>query len=101
MGATTFGTKSSGKTAKEAFAEAVQEARYMHGHGGYSGTIAEKRSFTMITPPSNVGKTEKDLIKYAWELIDKGDPRVDDKWGPAGCIALPDGKWFFFGWASE
>lgn len=45
MGATTFFTYATGKTAKEAFASAQAEARYDHGHSGYTGTIAEKPSF--------------------------------------------------------
>jgi len=27
-------------------------------------------------------------------------PRIDSKWGPAGCIALGDNTYLFFGWAS-
>jgi hypothetical protein len=33
--------------------------------------------------------------------IDEGDARIDDKWGPAGCVPLADGRFYFFGWASE
>lgn len=33
-------------------------------------------------------------------LIGNRDPRIDDKWGPAGCIKLTNGKYYFFGWAS-
>ena len=43
MGACEFGTTSEGATAKEAFKRAVEDAQYEHGHGGYSGTIAEGR----------------------------------------------------------
>ena len=47
-----------------------------------------------------------DPSQYANLLIDEGDERVDDKWGPAGCIELPrvgDGEktFLFFGWASS
>ena len=42
MGASTFLTRATGKTAREAFASATSDARYEHGHGGYTGTIAEK-----------------------------------------------------------
>lgn len=42
MGATTFSTFANGKTVEEAFSNAVGEAYYWHGHGGYTGTIAEK-----------------------------------------------------------
>lgn len=82
MGANTFLTEARGSTAQEAFDSAVAAAQYDHGHSGYTGTIAEKSSFKVVT----------------------GDPdpdRFDDKWGPAGCIALGDDLFVFFGWASS
>lgn len=98
MGATTFTNVASGATAQEAFRATVDTAAWEHGHGGYSGTIAEKSSFTMIA----TGLTIDDAFALANRLIDDADERIDDKWGPAGCIALADGKRFlFFGWASE
>lgn len=100
MGATTFMVKEHGKSAKEAFERAQRQARYEYGHGGYTGTIAEKDSFTEITTPK-----EKDPVEFAYNLIDKDDPRISDKWGPAGCIDLGkdgNGRMFlFFGWASQ
>ena len=152
MGATTFIIESSGKTAREAFNSAVEDAQWESGHGGYTGTIAEKagRGFTMITPnPVKLQEHFKNELKNAKEelkkrkanggcwiehlerrvklltsqarrkrfepmeianaLIDMGDRRIDDKWGPAGCIDLTPkltGKrkpkrFLFFGWASE
>ena len=96
MGAQEFGVKAEGKTAKAAFSAAVKDARYYHGHGGYTGTIAEKDSFVEIKVPEAV-----DPIEYAWSLIEKEDSRVDDKWGPAGGVKIAEGKWYFFGWASS
>jgi hypothetical protein len=96
MGATTFQDVGEGRTAKEAFNRLVEDARYENGAGGYTGTIAEKHSFVTIVCPEG-----KDPFAYADQLIDDGDRRVDDKWGPAGCIRLGDGKYLFFGWASE
>ena len=96
MGATTFKTISTGKTAREAFTTATQNARWNCGNSGYTGTIAEKSSFVMINVPA--GKTASD---YAEDLMDDGDPRIDDKYGPAGCIALGEDRFMFFGWASE
>jgi hypothetical protein len=96
MGACTFGTTAKGKTAEEAFTTARKEAQYESGHGGYTGTIAEKTNFTMIECPAGM-----DPYEFAHGLIDKGDRRVDDKWGPAGCIKIKDGEFYFFGWASE
>ena len=40
MGANEFTTKANGKTAKDAFRIAVEDAKYNYGHAGYTGTIA-------------------------------------------------------------
>ncbi|MCJ8332420.1 MAG: hypothetical protein HRT89_21215 [Lentisphaeria bacterium] len=95
MGAETFMTQANGKSAQDAFNAAVEDANYEHGHGGYTGTIAEKCNFTTI--PS----TEENSYDYAEKLIDEGDERIDDKWGPAGCIELGSDRYLFFGWASS
>lgn len=96
MGASTFYARAQGKSAKEAFKSAVDEARHERGHGGYTGSIAEKRSFIMITLPAGEKPYE-----YANKLIDKGDSRIDDKSDPAGCFDLGNGEYAFFGWASS
>ena len=96
MGAEVFYTEAKGATAQEAFKHAVDAALWDYGHAGYSGTIAEKDSFVEIALPEG-----KDAEQYAYELIDVGDERIDDKWGPAGCIHLGGDRWAFFGWASS
>ncbi len=48
MGATQFITESYGASAEAAFNDAVGNALHWHGHGGYTGTIAEKNSFVMV-----------------------------------------------------
>lgn len=93
MGATTFMTRAKGNSAKEAFDAAVAKAKYQFGHGGYTGTIAEKRSYTEFTVPKGA-----DPEKHAITLLD--DPRVEDKWGDAGCIKCGPKEYLFFGWAS-
>lgn len=116
MGSTTFYIYNYGKNAKEAFLRSVESARYEYGHGGYTGTIAEKNEYKIIPPSEHKGKNKE---RYAEKLIDKCDYRVDDKWGPAGAIRVTgkdeqmwkkrfgiQGKkgmqiWLFFGWASE
>jgi hypothetical protein len=100
-GGNTFFTVSSGSTARDAFENARSMAlgEYESEYGeyeGYSGTIAEKNNFVMIDLPKG-----EDAYKYAEKLIDDGDRRIDDKWGPAGCIKLSAGKFLFFGWASS
>ena len=101
MGATTFFNTGFGNSAKEVFDVLVSNARYDYGHGGYTGTIAEKSSFTMISLPKGTNP-----MYFAESLIDARDIRVDDKWGPAGCIECPsvdknNKTYLFFGWASE
>ena len=95
MGANTFETTARGKTVDIAFSNAKEDAYYEYGHRGYTGTIAEKDSFTVIPLPEG-----REAGEYSDELIDNGDPRIDDKWGPAGAIQIADDTWLFFGWAS-
>jgi len=97
MGATTFETIVTGRTAREAFAAARAEARHLQGAGGYTGTLAEKRDFVMVT---QARMNLRDAQSLAGRLIDQEDERIDDKWGPAGCIRLEDERFLFFGWAS-
>jgi hypothetical protein len=124
MGATTFSNFGKGTDAKEVFRELTERARWAHGHGGYTGTIAEKRSFTVITDKpeavlarlsaqehSHARRVLADAIAggskaniaraLADALLDLGDTRVDDKWGPAGALQVDAEGWLFFGWAAE
>lgn len=102
MGADTFEERVVGfPTAQQAFNSVVKEARYLYGHGGYTGTIAEKDSFIMIDVP--VGE---DPIKYADSLMEGGVAhKCHDKWGPACCVTFVTEKgemgFYFFGWASS
>jgi hypothetical protein len=91
-----------GKSARAAFNAAVEQAAYEHGHAGYTGTIAEKDNFIEIPLPKTGRKDpERRAEALANKLIEKNDPRIDDKWGPAGCIKIGPGKYLFFGWASS
>lgn len=103
MGANQFRNRVSATTSPAAFEKAVTAARYEHGHGGYTGTIAEKSSFKMVTPDE--GESPAECLE---RLTDDPDHWSDDKWGPAACICMgpnekkPGERWFvFFGWASS
>ena len=96
MGAESFSHQARGANATEAFNAARAEAAYNHGHAGYTGTVTEKIDFVMIPLPE--GRTAHE---YANELINTGDDRIDDKWGPAGCIQVSEDLFLFFGWASS
>jgi hypothetical protein len=54
MGAEAFDTTAYGKTQREAFEAAKEHARYEHGHGGYTGTIAEKGDYAHVVLPKGV-----------------------------------------------
>jgi hypothetical protein len=103
MGAADFITKAVGKTAKEAFNNARNDALYEYGHGGYTGTIAEKHSFDMVGSANGLHAA----FGLAQDLLDADDPRIEDKWGPAGCIRVDGAEeygkrvYVFFGWASS
>lgn len=96
MGADQFSCTAKSKTATQAFNAAVNKAQYDHGHSGYTGTIAEKSEFVMIVP--NEGESPEDCAE---RLTEERDKRIDDKWGPAGCIDCGNEKYLFFGWASS
>lgn len=96
MGGEQFYTTSKGKTAKAAFEKAVKKAEYDYGHAGYTGTIAEKSEFVEIDLPEG-----DDPREFAEHLVGSSDERINDKWGPAGCIKIKDGEFLFFGWASS
>lgn len=54
MGGIAFETLSFGKTADAAFRDAVDEARYLHGHSGETGTLAEKPGYELVELPPRV-----------------------------------------------
>lgn len=85
-------------SAKEAFDRLVADSQYESGHS-YSGEIGMKHDFVHIATVD----TLEDADALANKLIGEGDPRIDDKWGPAGCITIRSGdcQFLFFGWASS
>jgi hypothetical protein len=104
MGAEVFENYSQGKNPEEAFKNAVNEAHYWHGHGGYTGTIAEKGDYSVFECPTGVTATQ--LMDWAYQcscvdskklndvpekhrqLVTNIVDVFDDKWGPAVCIPL-------------
>ncbi len=99
MGAEQFWQRARGKTPNEAFQAAREQAAYDHGHAGYTGTIAEKHEFVVI--PFTEIPEDMTPSQYAGKLMEDSDERVDNKWGPAGCIQVGPEEWLFFGWASS
>lgn len=109
MGAESFISYAKGKTAKEAFHAACEQAAWEDGHGGYTGTIAEKSSFVLIpTPKLGEDFTVEKYVEHVMWGHGESDPtacaireKVADKWGPAGCFDCGDGRYIFFGYASS
>lgn len=95
MGARWFEVMAEGTTAQEAFQKAVEDARTLHGYGGYTGSIACKITFAMAESPIRWESVES--AEWREEMMDK----FPDKWGPAGCLKMPDvpDTWLFFGWS--
>lgn len=56
------------KPVGEAFSEVVEQAAWEHGHGGYSGTIAEKFSDGYILVDMPAGVTAYDFMAALHEL---------------------------------
>jgi hypothetical protein len=80
-----------------AFFAAVEEARYEYGHGGYTGTIAEKADVVLRSP-----KTFTLAEARAFARIDIED---NEKYEPAFAVRVKDDKygegWYVYGYAAE
>ena len=111
MGAAEFMTSAYAKPSEKietVFRHTVESAQFEHGHGGYTGTIAEKSGDGFHTITFKKGTRRSTKIKHARKLL-RDDDRRFGKWGPCGCIDLGlrkrDGhwmrEWLFFGIASE
>lgn len=104
MGGATFESQGQGATVQEAFRAAREQALYDFGHAGYTGTLAEKDDWVVIPVPLGTPDLSR-AMEEANALIAADDPRINDKWGPAGAIEYDDPKdgkgWLFFGWASS
>ena len=111
MGAENFSTTGTGTSVTEAFRDAQDSAFWEHGHGGYTGTIAEKPGCRLFELPvgQSIEAIERalsdawnpDAERPAW-LTDELYETYNDKWGPAVAFQDPtDPKtWHFMGWAS-
>jgi hypothetical protein len=73
-----------GHDAQRAFKQAVDDARHERGHGGYSGSIAEKGSFKL--------RSSKPMsMSEAQHFVDQ-DIEDNDKWGPAFAVPISETK---------
>ena len=120
MGADQFTAVGYGESANDAFRSEVDNAEWHHGHGGYTGTIAEKHSFPIVKLPEGItadawvdtindstlfagGDTEEKRRARVAAHLGQHDSdelyaeavrlegQVLDKHGPAGAIRLDNG----------
>lgn len=90
-------------TMEDAFISLRQEAQYDYGHAGYTGTIAEKRSYTPLDtywkgkelPSAEEARTLANLLTH-----EDNHHIPNDKWGPAAVLTTKTG-FLFFGYASS
>jgi hypothetical protein len=111
MGAQSFYNKSKGVSARDCFQDQMQLAKHEHGHGGYTGTIAEKSSYTNSRKPKEFdAENWIKLLEYFDEeenkenehyyALKKDSEVYHNKWGDALCISTHDG-YIFCGYASS
>jgi hypothetical protein len=95
-GGSDFYTFGRGSDPKAIFRELVEDARHESGHGGYTGTIAEKDGFKVVSKP---------LLKDEARKFANREAGKNDKWGPAWAIPVSEGGkvigYMFFGMASS
>jgi hypothetical protein len=72
MGAEQFRTTAKGATASEAFGLARDQAAWEYGHGGYTGTIAEKSDFVEYQLPK--GLTVEEFERLLGDIGDLNKP---------------------------
>lgn len=84
MGAERFDQFQKGTDAKKAFSDAVDRAAWEYGHGGYTGTIAEKPGFEMRRKDP---LTLSEAYVFADEDMDK-NWYEHDKWGDAWAVPV-------------
>ena len=102
MGADQYMNAGKGKTADIAFKRVTENARHNHGHGGYSGTIAEKYSMVEFPRPKGMkAKTVVDAVQAISRIgfDDDGNPKTDavqakyPKLPIAAMFEVYDDKW--------
>lgn len=103
MGATEFFTSAAGATVAEAFSSAVSSAEYESGHGGYTGTIAEKSDYQSAS--SQTFENVNEARDFANQKLGDSNHWCNDKWGPAAYVTYKnkngETRFLFFGVASD
>jgi hypothetical protein len=78
MGATNFSDVGTGSNVQDAFYALVREAQWEHGHGGYTGTIAEKHDYVLFAVPEGLTPMEAAAAAMsARNIMDYDDEKAD------------------------
>lgn len=73
--------------AEDAARKVIERARHEHGHGGYSGTLAEASGVEVLrSAPLTLAQAQDRLF---------GADGAAQKWGPGLLVRLEDGRWLF------
>ncbi len=76
------------------YAQLVRDCQYECGHGGYTGTFAEKHAVRVIPPPQ--GKPSWDRQEAHQHCQDN-----NDKWDASYAYWLGQDRWYVGGWCSD
>lgn len=107
MGAESFIETAVAATAEEAFAALRERAAWVHGHGGYTGTIAEKHEFRTFALPDTFGSPSEIAKAHMHGRAGQTDAitlAANDKWGPACCFDITEtdeGRAFLTRWVAD
>ena len=72
-----------------------EKSAYDHGHGGYTGTLAEKTENGVAIYRGHQCNSIEEAEKCIKEDFDH------DKWGPADVIPIKNVGWYIGGWCSS
>ena len=100
MNAEKFTQYVDGPDAGASFRQAVDDALFANGFGGYSGTIAEKSGYLVLDKHP---MTYEQALAIAEELLELHDIRVYGVDAPAAALRVKDpgyDGWLFFGMAA-
>jgi hypothetical protein len=100
MGACNFQASGYGSKPEPIFEQLREKALCDYGHRGYTGTIAEKYSFSI--------RRSEPMTQAEAQAFIREDQEHNEKWGPAYAIPWCDELdrtkiigWIFYGYASE
>lgn len=76
------------------FEQLVEDCQYTYGHGGYTGTFAEKHSVQVIRPPADDSVWTQDSARIHCQ-------DNNEKWDDAYAYWLGGDQWYIGGYCSD